>query len=74
MGNLILNDRRVDVQYRWVIEFPAPSIIDRQSLFEPLQTGVLFIDSMEHLARGNLTLFHRFMIFRIFTNFNLIAF
>ena len=24
LGNLILNDRRVDVQYRWVIEFPAP--------------------------------------------------
>ena len=52
LGNLILNDRRVDVQYRWVIENPAPGIIDKQSLFEPLQTGVLFIHSMEHLARG----------------------
>ena len=43
LGNLILNKGRVDVQYRWVIEFPAPGIIDRESLFEPLQTGVLFI-------------------------------
>ena len=29
LGNLILNEARVDVQYRWVIEFPAPGIIDR---------------------------------------------
>ena len=52
LGNLILNKGRIDVQYRWVIESFAPGIIDRQSLFEPLQTGVLFIDSMIHLARG----------------------
>ena len=29
LRNLILNEARVDVQYRWVIEFPAPGIIDR---------------------------------------------
>jgi F-type H+-transporting ATPase subunit alpha len=52
LGNLILNSGRVDVQYRWVIESPAPGIIDRQSLFEPLQTGVLSIDSMVPLGRG----------------------
>ena len=45
-GNFILNEARVDVQYRCVIEFPALGIIDRRSLFEPLQTGVLSIDSM----------------------------
>jgi hypothetical protein len=32
------------VQYRWVVESPAPGIIDRQSVFEPLQTGVISID------------------------------
>ena len=69
VGNLILNDRRVDVQYRWVIEFPAPSIIDRQSIFEPLQTGVLFIDSMEHLARGKPDLISSFYDFREFQEF-----
>ena len=52
LRNLILNEGRIDVQYRWVIENPAPGIIDRQSLFKSLQTGVLFIDSMIHLARG----------------------
>ena len=25
LGNLILNEARIDVQYRWVIKFPAPS-------------------------------------------------
>ena len=52
LGNLILNQSRVDVQYHWVIENPAPGIIDRQSLFEPLQTGVLSINSMIPLSRG----------------------
>ena len=70
LGNLILNEDRVDVQYRWVIESAAPGIIDRQSLFEPLQTGVLFIDSMIHLARGKpdviFTIFHLISILTIF--------
>ena len=46
VGNLILNSGRIDVQYRWVIESPAPGIIDRESVFEPLQTGIISIDSM----------------------------
>jgi len=52
LGNFILNSGRIDVQYRWVVESPAPGIIDRQSLFEPLQTGVISIDSMIPLGRG----------------------
>jgi F-type H+-transporting ATPase subunit alpha len=40
------------VQYRWVVESPAPGIIDRQSVFEPLQTGILSIDSMIPIGRG----------------------
>ena len=28
LGNLILNDRRIDVQYRWVIKSPTPGIIE----------------------------------------------
>ena len=57
------------MQYRWVIEFPAPGIIDRQSLFEPLQNGVLSIDSMEHLARGKPDLISSFYDFREFQEF-----
>ena len=74
MDNLILNDRRVDVQYRWVIESFAPGIIDRQSLFEPLQTGVLSIDSMEHLARGKPDLISSFYDFREFQEFPFFSF
>jgi len=52
LGNFILNSDRIDVQYRWVIESPAPGIISRQSVFEPLQTGILSIDSMIPIGRG----------------------
>ena len=31
---------------------PAVGIIDRQSVFEPLQTGLLCIDSMIPIGRG----------------------
>lgn len=52
IGCFILNSGRIDAQYRWLIESPSPGIIDRQSVFEPLQTGVLSIDSMVPIGRG----------------------
>jgi len=52
LGNLLLNSARVDVKYRWLVESPAPGIIDRQSVFEPLQTGVLALDAMIPVGRG----------------------
>jgi F-type H+-transporting ATPase subunit alpha len=52
IGNLILNSGSVNVQYRWLIESPAPGIIDRQSVCEPLQTGLISIDSMIPIGRG----------------------
>merc|ERR1712039_790444 len=52
VGNLILNSARIDAQYRWVIESPAPGIIDRQSVFEPLQTGIISIDAMVPIGLG----------------------
>merc|ERR1712061_83516 len=52
IGNFILNSGRIDAQYPWVIESPALGIIDRQSVFEPLQTGILSIDSMIPIGRG----------------------
>ena len=86
LGNLVLNEDRVDVQYRWVIESAAPGIIDRQSPFEPFQTGVLFINSMIPLARGKpdliftiftilaLSRFSQFSFFMILTIFDFSAF
>jgi len=46
MGNFIFHSSPINVKYRWVIESPAPGIISRQSVCEPLQTGILSIDSM----------------------------
>merc|ERR1712061_41009 len=52
LGNFILNSGRVDAQSPWLVESPASGIVDRQSVFEPLQTGVISIDSMIPLGRG----------------------
>jgi F-type H+-transporting ATPase subunit alpha len=52
VGNLIFNSGRIDVQYPWVVQSPAPGIIDRQSVSEALQTGVISIDSMIPIGRG----------------------
>jgi F-type H+-transporting ATPase subunit alpha len=51
-GNPVLSSNRVDAQYRWIIEAPSPGIIERESVFEPLQTGLLSIDSMVPIGRG----------------------
>ena len=34
------------------IEYPAPGVIDRKSVFQPLQTGIKAIDSMIPIGRG----------------------
>ena len=52
LGNLLLSITQVQARYRWVIESPAPGIIDRQSVFEPLQTGILSIDAMVPIGFG----------------------
>ena len=52
VGNFILNSGRIDVQYPWVVESPGPGIIDRQSVFEAFQTGVISIDGMIPIGRG----------------------
>jgi len=52
MGNFIFHSSPINVKYRWVIESPAPGIISRQSVCEPLQTGILSIDSMVPIGRG----------------------
>jgi F-type H+-transporting ATPase subunit alpha len=51
-GGFILNSGRVDAQSPWLLESPASGIIDRQSVFEPLQTGIVSVDSMIPLGRG----------------------
>ena len=46
LGALLLNVWKPKSKDQWVIESPAIGIVDRQSVFEPLQTGILAIDSM----------------------------
>ena len=52
VGSYILNGGRIDVQYPWLVQSPGPGIIDRESVFEPLQTGLISIDSMIPIGRG----------------------
>ena len=44
-GNIVGRETRL-------LESPAPGIISRQSVFEPLQTGLIAIDSMIPIGRG----------------------
>jgi F-type H+-transporting ATPase subunit alpha len=52
LGAQILSSGNPKARNQWVIESPAIGIVDRQSVFEPLQTGVLSIDSMIPIGRG----------------------
>jgi len=52
MGNFIFHSHAINSQYRWVVESPAAGILSRQSVCEPLQTGILSIDSMIPIGRG----------------------
>ena len=52
IGNYINNSSRLFASFRWLIETPAPSIISRQSVFEPMLSGILSIDAMIPIGRG----------------------
>lgn len=52
LGCLILKFINVIVKYKWSIEILSPGIVDRTSVFEPLQTGLLALDSMVPVGRG----------------------
>lgn len=52
LGNLI--DGKGDIKFTRTrpIEFLAPGVVDRKSVDQPLQTGILAIDSMIPIGRG----------------------
>ena len=52
LGVQLLGARNISSSNQWVIESPAVGIIDRQSVFEPLQTGALCLDAMILIGRG----------------------
>lgn len=52
LSSYVVNSNIIDAQYSWVVKAQAPSIINRQSVFEPLQTGILVIDAIIPIGRG----------------------
>ncbi len=52
VGNPIDGKGAVDAKERYPIEKIAPGIIPRQSVDQPLQTGILAVDSMIPVGRG----------------------
>ena len=54
VGSYILNAMPARFIHRsyWLVLNAAPGIIDRQSVFEPIQTGIISIDSMIPIGRG----------------------
>jgi F-type H+-transporting ATPase subunit alpha len=51
-GNMLLSTSVYTEMFRWVVESPAPGICERQSVFEPLQTGIIAIDALIPIGRG----------------------
>ncbi len=52
LGNPIDGGTRIEADEYRPIEEPAPGIIDRQPVSEPMETGILAIDSMFPIGRG----------------------
>ena len=54
-GGLIVSSgtkSSVECDMAWMLETPAPSIVSRQSVCEPLATGIVSIDAMIPIGRG----------------------
>jgi len=52
LGNPIDGEGRINAEGYRPMETPAPGIIDRQPVNEPMETGILAIDSMFPIGRG----------------------
>lgn len=52
LGETIDGKGEIETKESVNIEKPAPSVLDRKSVFEPLQTGLKAIDSMIPIGRG----------------------
>jgi F-type H+/Na+-transporting ATPase subunit alpha len=52
LGNPVDGDGPVQTNERRPLEFKAPGVVDRQPVFEPVQTGLKAIDSMIPIGRG----------------------
>ncbi|MCW8827440.1 MAG: alternate F1F0 ATPase, F1 subunit alpha [Gammaproteobacteria bacterium] len=51
-GRVLDNGKALRVIQRWPVERPAPAIIDRSPVSEPLETGIKAIDALIPIGRG----------------------
>ncbi|MDR2888221.1 MAG: F0F1 ATP synthase subunit alpha [Lachnospiraceae bacterium] len=52
LGNPLDGKGKIESTGRRSIEYPAPSVNDRQSVTQPLQTGIIAIDAMIPIGKG----------------------
>jgi F-type H+-transporting ATPase subunit alpha len=52
LGNALDGKEEIDYNERSLVEVKAPGIIERQSISSPLQTGILAIDTLLPIGRG----------------------
>ena len=52
LGGYSFVNKRIKSQLVWLVESIAPSIISRESVYEPLQTGLISIDALIPIGRG----------------------
>jgi len=52
LGNPLDNDEEIEPDDYYDVDIKAPGIITRQSVHQPLQTGIISIDSMIPIGRG----------------------
>ncbi|KAI4453449.1 atp synthase subunit alpha mitochondrial [Holotrichia oblita] len=52
LGNPLDGKGKINSDKRRPVEFPAPSVNDRKSVCEPMETGIMAIDSMVPIGKG----------------------
>jgi F-type H+-transporting ATPase subunit alpha len=52
LGDILLCQRLCKLSSKWILESGSPAIVDRQSVFEALEVGIIAIDSMIPVGRG----------------------
>jgi F-type H+-transporting ATPase subunit alpha len=52
LGDILVCPALVVLSSKWILESGSPAIVDRQSVFEALEVGIIAIDSMIPIGRG----------------------
>lgn len=52
LGNPLDGKGRIVTDARRPVEYPAPGVLDRRSVYQPLQTGIKAIDAMIPIGKG----------------------